>query len=129
MVPKAVKRQISRSMAEEILSQHLMAVVREYHVRAPCEYFSWFGGPCPGLNRVSDTELHEIYHGHIPGVEELSGQALLDAVIEFERARLDPEHPVPCALPPLFCNGFSRFSNTELVELFPALLGDYEVVG
>lgn len=127
MIKAEVKKRISRARAEKLVADYLLKLMHRYEVRVPCEYFSWFGGPCSGLNRVSDVELQEIYRPHIPGVEELAGEPLLEAVIEFERARLGNSSPITCKVPPLFCDGFNRFSNVELPELFPEALAGYEV--
>lgn len=116
---------ISRKEAERLIVAYQLIQLSRTGCRITCELYAEKGGTCPGLNRLTDTQLHEIYRDYIPGVEKLEGHALLDAIIEFERSQLDAEHKTTCqvmAETGRVCDGFNHFTDEELPRQFPEVL-------
>lgn len=115
---------ITRKASERLIVAYQLVQLARSGYPIICEYYADHGGPCPGLNGLSDEELRAIYRPFIEGVERLEGEALLKAVAAFERMQLTPERKTTCQLMAdvgRLCDGFNRWTNEELAQAFDIL--------
>ena len=118
--PYAIRRQD----AERLIVAYQLVQLARSGQRIICEYYADHGGPCPGLNCFSDTELRTIYRPFIEGVDRLKGASLVNAVAAFERSQLSSEKKTTCQLmveAGRLCDGFNRWTNEQLAQDFEIL--------
>ncbi len=126
MTQQTAPAPITRREAEALIVDFQLSELSRTGCRITCElYGDRGGGNCPGLNRLDDNRLHEIYHDYISGVERLEKRALLNAIIDFERAQIDEAHRTTCEVMAevgRICDGFNQFTDEELPRQFPEAL-------
>lgn len=129
----AIKRVITRSEAERLIGEYQREMLRRYGCSSTWELYADFGAShcCGGIFRLRDEELRQIYYRLIPGIEKMSREGMLDAIIQYERTEVGGEGFITCqdvARRSRVCDGLDRYTNTELAVWFPQVLGDAEVV-
>jgi hypothetical protein len=132
IVSNVAPRPITRAAAERLITAYQLIQLARGGYRTTCELYAREGdGLCSGLNGYTDTELKEIYRPYIEGVDRLSSDELLEAIIEFERTQIDPLHKTTCQVMSeagRLCNGLARWSNQELPWVFPQILKGRTVI-
>ncbi len=113
---------VTRDEAERLIVVYQLSELAASGCRITCELYAARGGTCSGLNHLTDLELQQIYGPYIAGLERLRGDALVNAIIEFERTQLDDSHRTTCQVMQetgRVCDGFNNFTDEELPRLFP----------
>lgn len=127
------KQTLLREEAERLITEHQLALLREYGCLSTWELYALHGVGhcCGGVYSHSDTELREMYREFIEGIDELSGDQLVEAITLFELSQLTEEDRITCraiGLAGRICTGLNRYTNQELSWLFPEVLKGRTVV-
>ncbi|MFQ5880504.1 MAG: hypothetical protein ACE5IZ_10080 [Dehalococcoidia bacterium] len=128
----ATKRKVSRAQAERFITEHQLRLLLQYGCRSTWELYALHGVGhcCGGVYSRSDAELRETYRRWIPDVDQLSSDALVEAIIEFEMSQMEGQEGITCSAAGLanrICDGLNRYTNQELPWLFPEALRECEV--